>query len=260
MLCFLVLSVEQSIPTLMKDLLSMATRERKWVRSLVLAGCVSLGIQSWEVIGASAGGKAIEMAQVNVGVREIQELLVANGYVLVVDGVLGPQTQKAIRHAQRANGIKETGTPTQALKKVLLAGIQSAGSASTSAVRVAPPSNSAVSSTGILGLPFASPSLSGCEEMSFYRQQFGLPEVFDWLGQRESGCRNEASVRTWCCYGYWQNFIYSHLRSPGYAKTIRETCQVNSADDIDSSSPIEKQRSACVTAVLYAVSGLAPWQ
>jgi hypothetical protein len=96
--------------------------------------------------------------------------------------------------------------------------------------------------------------------MTFYRQQAGLPDVFDSLGYRESRCRNEDSVRTFCCYGYFQNYISSHLsRQSAYRDRIITECQVHGADDINSDNPLEKQKSACVTAVVYSISGLRPW-
>lgn len=51
--------------------------------------------------------------------------------------------------------------------------------------------------------PSAPADLEGCEEMmSWYRQAAGLPEIFDSLGWRESNCRNEDEVKTWCCHGF----------------------------------------------------------
>lgn len=100
-----------------------------------------------------------------------------------------------------------------------------------------------------------------CAEMSWYRQQAGLPERFDGIGYRESRCRNEDTVRTFCCYGYWQNYISSHLsRQSAYRDRIINECGVTGADDINSDTPDDKQRSACVTYVVWSISGLSPWK
>lgn len=99
-----------------------------------------------------------------------------------------------------------------------------------------------------------------CAEMSFYREQAGLPARFDTIGYRESRCRNEDSVRTFCCYGWWQNFISSHLSTQSaYRDRIINECGVTSYRDINSDTPDDKYRQACVTYVVWSISGLSPW-
>lgn len=119
------------------------------------------------------------------------------------------------------------------------------------AVRISPPA-----------LLFA----NDCAEMDYYRTEAGLPEIFDKIGWRESNCRNEDGVRTWCCYGYWQNYIASHLDSQSaYRERIIADCGVTSYRDVNSDTPEDKKRQACVTFVVYSIerelgrSGLGPW-
>lgn len=179
-------------------------------------------------------------------VAEIQTLLKGFGYTIVVDGTFGPQTEKAVRSWQKSNGLTVDGI---------------AGPATLASLRGATRVGNAHAVGGLNGLPFAPAGLTGCDEMSFYRQQAGLPDVFDALGYRESRCRNEDGVRTFCCYGYWQNYISSHLsRWSAYRQPIIERCQVRGADDINSDDPLEKQKQACVTAVVYSISALTPWR
>jgi hypothetical protein len=106
---------------------------------------------------------------------------------------------------------------------------------------------------------FAPAALDGCAEMSWYRARAGLPEVFDRIGRRESNCRNEDGVHTFCCYGWWQLWVSLHLAdrrmAPGY-----HACGVFSAADVNSDTPGDKARQACATAVLYSVVGLSAWQ
>lgn len=108
------------------------------------------------------------------------------------------------------------------------------------------------------GQPFAPEGLSDCDEMNFYRVQWGLPSAFAGLGWRESNCRNEDGVRTWCCYGYWQLYVSLHLRDSHLADRYHE-CGVYSAFDVNSDNPFDKQRQACATKALYDVQGFAPW-
>jgi len=144
-------------------------------------------------------------------------------------------------------------------------GINPDGATATApAVRVDPPDPPPVIESlpplevGLGGAPFAPPGLSDCDEMSFYRQQWNLPAVFDRLGWRESNCLNRDDVHTSCCWGYWQLWISLHLRdhriAPGYAM-----CGVDAIDDVNSDNPWDKQRQACAASVLYRVVGMSAW-
>lgn len=160
----------------------------------------------------------------------VQFTLISHGYVLAADAIYGPQTARAVAHFQRSSGLVVDGIVGNQTWGVLVP-----------AARLSPPTPT-----------FA----SDCAEMSWYRQQAGLPEVFDTIGYRESRCRND--VRTWCCYGWYQNYVASHLRSPGYAAGLRE-CGIDEVSDVYGLSDSQKRKQACMTAVLYRVSGLSPW-
>lgn len=99
---------------------------------------------------------------------------------------------------------------------------------------------------------FAPPGLSDCDEMTWYRVQAGLPAKFDRLGWRESNCRNEDAVRTFCCHGYWQLYVSLHLRDHRLASRYA-ACGVDSADDVNSDTPIDKWRQACAAKAVHDV-------
>lgn len=187
---------------------------------------------------------------------EIQMILVKHGYVLDIDGIFGPKTEKAIRHWQKANGLLSDGIPGPITMRSLRESIDGPAEGPVApAKRLNPPSP-----VGLNNLPFAPEGVSGCEEMSFYRVQWGLPDIFEHLGYRESNCRNDVTSRTGCCVGYWQNYISSHLsRASAYRERIINECQVNERADLLGNAPIQKQRQACVTKVVYDISGLSPW-
>ncbi len=139
-----------------------------------------------------------------------------------------------------------------------------AADASATAVRVDPPHSPANQlalpvGAGLHGRPFAPEGLSGCEEMSFYRVQWGLPVSFDSLGWRESGCRNEDMVRTSCCVGYWQLYVSSFVRDLRAGPRLADECAVYSAGDVDSDTALDKQRQACAAAVVYSIQGFGAW-
>jgi hypothetical protein len=135
--------------------------------------------------------------------------------------------------------------------------------ATHTAVRLNPPAASneqALSfGTGLHARPFAVEGLSDCDEMSFYRQQWGLPASFDALGWRESGCRNEDNVRTACCVGYWQLYVATFVRDVRAAPRLGDECSVYSSTDVDSDTPVDKQRQACAAAVVYSIQGFGAW-
>jgi hypothetical protein len=112
--------------------------------------------------------------------------------------------------------------------------------------------------TGLFGLPLAPEGLTDCAEFAFYRSQFGMPERFDGIAWRESNCRNEDGVRTSCCHGYLQLYVSLHVRDHRLAP-LYEACGVRSQDDVNSDTPIDKQRHLCAAAALYSVVGIDAW-
>lgn len=224
------------------------------VRFVVIVVAVALATIVGATVVLTASASAKDRPAISVDdTRQVQYILISHGYVGVgpADGVYGPRTRRAVTLWQRANDLLADGivgpvTMTSLLNSVTV-------TASRPAVRLTP-----VVATGVPPVPPVSAE-SACDEMSRYRQAAGLPDVFDQIGRRESNCRNEDGVRTFCCYGYWQNYISSHLRSPGYRDRIVDECGVTGFDDINSDTPDDKRRQACVTFVVYDVSGLSPW-
>lgn len=128
------------------------------------------------------------------------------------------------------------------------------------AVRMNPPTTTTTipAPTGLYGQPFAPEGLSNCDEMNFYRVQWGLPERFSALGWRESNCRNEDGVKTYCCYGYWQLYTSLHLKDHRLRPKM-EACGVYSSNDLNSDIPLEKQKQACAAKALFDVVGYSAW-
>ena len=101
--------------------------------------------------------------------------------------------------------------------------------------------------------------LTGCDEMDWYRNYVGLPRVFNDLGWRESNCRND--VRTFCCYGYWQEYISLWLSAKSsYRDTLIERCGITGVASIFGLSDRQKFSQACAAKVVYEISGLTPWR
>ena len=132
--------------------------------------------------------------------------------------------------------------------------------ATEGAVRVNPPPTTVpiAAQEGLYGQPFAPEGLSNCDEMNFYRVQWGLPAKFSALGWRESNCRNEDGVRTYCCYGYWQLYTSLHLKDQRLRPKM-EWCGVFSSNDLNSDNPLEKQKQACAARALFDVVGYSAW-
>lgn len=201
-------------------------------------------------------------------VRSVQRKLRSLGYSVPVDGnAAGRRTVRAVAHWQRANGIRVTGYPTEETLSTLR--IQAAPSAGLEpAVRLNPPPPE---KKGLYGLPLAPEGLSGCDEMNFYRLQWGLPERFSdqprvpavsfgrqGLGWRESNCRNEVISSTGCCGGYWQLYINMFARDHRMRSKLAD-CDVRVLADVVGTEPYDKQRNACVAKSLYEVQGIQAW-
>ena len=129
------------------------------------------------------------------------------------------------------------------------------------AVRLNPPTTTITAPpepVGLYGQPFAPEGLGNCDEMNFYRVQWGLPERFSALGWRESNCRNEDGVKTYCCHGYWQLYTSLHLKDHRLQPKM-EFCGVSSHYDLNSDNPLEKQKQACAAKALFDVVGYSAW-
>lgn len=101
--------------------------------------------------------------------------------------------------------------------------------------------------------------LTGCAEMEWYINHVGLPSVFSSLGWRESNCRND--VRTFCCYGWWQEYINLWLSNKSsYRDGLINDCGISGVDSIFGTSDSQKLASACAAKVVYEISGLTPWR
>lgn len=142
--------------------------------------------------------------------------------------------------------------------------------ATVGAVRLNPPEPQPEIPTGIWGQPFAPEGLSDCDEMNFYRVQWGLPYQFSdqprtgprssWgYGWRESNCRNEEGVRTYCCYGYWQLYFSIHMADARMSK-VYAACEIDQISDYNGDEPLDKQKQACAAAGLFKTMGYSPWK
>lgn len=143
--------------------------------------------------------------------------------------------------------------------------LSDAGSSDASADRIAPiiqevpvPSTTEAPPVGLFGLPFAPEGLSDCEEMAFYRIQAGLPDRFQQLGWRESNCRNEEGVRTFCCYGYWQMYFTMHV-SDHQGGQVYVRCEVDEVSDYNGDTPLDKQKQACTAKGIFELVGYSAW-
>lgn len=105
--------------------------------------------------------------------------------------------------------------------------------------------------TGLKGMPFAPPELTGCDRMEWYADQAGLPDDFGWIGWAESRCRNDVS--TWCCYGYFQ----IHELHIGTGSDIE--CDVRSVDDYYGANGLDRQRNACMAVRVLRQQGVCAW-
>lgn len=122
-----------------------------------------------------------------------------------------------------------------------------------------PPTTVPAPVVGLWGQPFAPTGLSDCDEMNFYRRQWGLPDAFSGLGWRESNCLNQEDVKTYCCYGYWQLYFSQH-QADHRMRPRYEACGIYSIYDYNGDSPLDKQKQACGAKSLFDVEGFRPWK
>lgn len=187
---------------------------------------------------------ALERGDTGPAVVEVQTILDGFGYTVIIDGRYGPQTEKAVRSWQRSNGLRVDGV---------------VGPVTLDSLRRAVRMGNAHTVTGVGGRGFAPDGLTGCDEMRFYREQWGLPAEFDRIGWRESNCRQELGVHTSCCWGWLQLSLALHLRDHRLVEPYH-ACGIFAREDADGPEPIEKQRHMCAVKVLYDLLGYQPWR
>lgn len=161
--------------------------------------------------------------------RAIQLTLTGYGYTVTVDGIYGPQTIRAVKAWQKANGLVVDGI---------------AGPITLDSLGLKP---------AVRGEQHGDwEGLSGCDEMRWYRINAGLPEKFDSIGYRESRCQNDARPTlpaASCCRGYWA-IHKGNITAPGY-KAGAAACGIRTEWDYYGTSHEQKLASACFAKVLF---------
>lgn len=131
--------------------------------------------------------------------------------------------------------------------------------ATAQAERLDPPTTLETTTTAAPVIVVGPPAgLSNCDEMHWFRVHAGLPDRFDAIGYRESNCRNEDGVHTFCCHGFWQLYISLWIKDSRLGPKIR-ACGVSSYLDVNSDTYEDKLRQACSAKAAYDVSGYTPW-
>lgn len=195
--------------------------------------------------------ESVHFGDTGQAVIEIQQDLASFGYVLAIDGQFGLKTWRAVTHFQRSSGLTVDGYVGPITRAAMDRAVN----------RLALSTEISASSEP----PFASPAktdadpytgLSGCALMKAHRQAVGLPAWFDDIVWRESRCRAEPSVRTWCCVGPLQLYVSLHLRDSRIASRYH-ACGVRSEADVD--GPNDIARHYCAARALYDVQGASAW-
>lgn len=247
---------------------------KKYIKTLAIILISSILLVLAQII-SEPYGEAMPLVD-KATTQEVQMILSHHGYRLKIDGIFGQKTDKAVRHWQRSNKLTVDGVPGPVTMKSLRNSIKQETKwlldTSIPLTETKPLTPPVRQGQGLNSLPFAPEGIDSCAEMVFYMQQAGLPDRFgdsgrhqrwthsDGIGWRESKCTNTAISSIGCCVGYWQNYISSHLsRQSQYRDRIINECQVNGRSDILGDDPLQKQKQACVTKVVYDISGLSPW-
>jgi Putative peptidoglycan binding domain/HNH endonuclease len=227
-------------------------RQNRYARRVRAGMAVLLAFSVLLVPMRGIADTTIRRGDVGPAVAEVQTILAGFGYSVVTDSRFGPQTEKAVRSWQRSNGLTVDGiVGNQTLDSLRSA--RRIGNQMQVTPTVPPPP------TGLNGLPFAPEDLSGCAEATFYRKQAGLPDAFDALIWRESGCKNTVTSPTGCCRGWLQLDINLHLRDYQIGPLYRDNCQVFAIADAFGSNPLAKQKHMCAARQLFDVKGYRPW-
>ena len=195
----------------------------------------------WMVIefdNADSAGAAPALVEVQRGeagdpVKTVQSQLRNYGYSVVVDGEFGPQTDRAVRHFQKANGLLPDGVVGPLTSRAL--GVSQTVRATPLTAQPAPTPSPVASGA----------SWSKCPQWESTANYFGLPAQFDAIMYRESRCNPDVTSNTGCCKGLLQ-IHRIHLPKP--------ECDAYTESDL-----FDPSKNLCVASVIYKRSGMSPW-
>jgi hypothetical protein len=209
---------------------------RRQIAAVIIVGILTfLAASAVDGIIAQAAAPGDRGAEV----VELQKDLRALGYVAVTpDGSYGPRTERAVRHFQRANGLKVDGVAGP----VTTARINSATVATQPAARLNTPDPAPVSPPSQASGPCA----EWADELAFFSPGWDVARM-QQIMNRESRCRPDVTSNTGCCRGLLQ--IHSvHIRNLG-------PCGVYSPNDL-----FDPGKNICAAAIVYSrAGGLSPW-
>lgn len=174
-----------------------------------------------------ADDRPIRPGDRGAAVTALQQQLSAMGYTVTVDGRYGPQTERAVRHWQRANGQPANGI----VGPQTLASLHLAASAGT-APRPA-------------GLPFPSGSRASPEQIIRAVWPDNVEQHAVDIAYRES--RLTPTARNACCWGLFQIHWAAHR-----AWLVR--VGVTSPSQL-----LDAETNARVALALFTAAGWTPW-
>lgn len=195
---------------------------KKWV---LVPLVVALSFACCGITSAQGGDRQIRPGDTGAAVTQLQAQLAAVGYTVTVDGRYGPQTEKAVRHWQHANGLLPDGIVGPLTRATLLS-----------------------VSTGTAPRP-AAPTRGGARASPEQIIRAVWPDDSEdhavAIAFRES--RLQPTARNSCCLGLFQ-INYAAHRSWLAAYGVMSPAQLLDADT-----------NARVALALFQAAGWGPW-
>lgn len=177
-----------------------------------------------------ATADTLRSGSTGIHVAHVQQLLASLGYHVVVDGLFGPQTERAVRHFQRVNGLTPDGVVGPHTWDALLSLRAPASKASPRPVRAHPTE------------PSGAPDV---EQVIRDAWPDDLEDRALAIAHRES--RLVPTARNSCCYGLFQIHYRAHAAWLG-------PIGVTSAAEL-----LDAETNARAAYALYLLDGWAPW-
>lgn len=201
-------------------------------RDRILIGLMIAGFISFILLLATAfvAEAAVTTGDQGDDVKIVQEALADYGYSVVVDGVFGPQTEKAVQHFQRVSSLVTDGIVGPITSRAL--GLTQTTRGEQTQLTSAP--------------VFSGPCAQYAGLLSYFSPGWSVSQ-FQQIMHRESRCRPDVTSSTGCCHGLLQ-IHQMHIRNLG-------VCGVYSVSDLK-----QPDKNVCSAAVLYRrAGGASPW-
>lgn len=157
---------------------------KKFQKSRKISATGTVGPQTWTALLSRGSKPTLKYGKRSDSVKRLQRALTASGRKLPATGYFGPQTKAAVKSAQKALGLKQTGVATSSLWK----GLQSGKAAKPSTAKAPKKTVAKKPAAKKSSSTKSSSSSKGAKALAFAKKQLGDSYRYGGQGPNSWDC------------------------------------------------------------------------